>query len=300
MPRTTKRTILVTAAATVAALGLLAAGIGAAVLFGGWYNIGATRQHWQPIHSLLETGMRYAVRHHARDIVAPRLGAGHIARGAQVYHAVCQQCHGGPGMAQDDIGQAMQPLPGPLVDASRHWRTRELYWITRHGIKMSGMPAWEYHLADADIWAVVAFLQRLPGLSAREYAAMTGQPQQTARDGRSASAAAQLHASGEEHTPVTDMPLTPSAQRGRVALNQYACRACHRIPGVTGSDIDVGPPLGGIGRQRYLAGKLPNTPENMVRWIRDPQAVSPGSAMPTLGVTEADARDMAAYLATMK
>jgi hypothetical protein len=175
MPHTVKRTVLVTIAATLGGLALLAAGGGAAVLFGGWYDVGATRQHWQPVHTLLETGMRYAVRHHARAIVPPPPGAERALRGAQVYRAVCQQCHGGPGAAQTDIGKSMQPVPGPLVDASDHWRPRELYWITRHGIKMSGMPAWRHHLADEDIWAVVAFLGRLPRLSAREYAAMTGQ-----------------------------------------------------------------------------------------------------------------------------
>ena len=61
----------------------------------------------------------------------------------------------------------MQPLPGPLVDAHLHWRARELYWLTRHGIRMSGMPAWEYRLRDEEIWELVAFMQRLPELNAR-------------------------------------------------------------------------------------------------------------------------------------
>jgi mono/diheme cytochrome c family protein len=99
-----------------------------------------------------------------------------VLRGAQVFSAQCAQCHGGPGFAQAKIGQSMQPLPGPLVDASARWQPRELYWITRHGIKMSGMPAWQFHLSEADLWAVVAFLGVLPTMSARDYAQATAAP----------------------------------------------------------------------------------------------------------------------------
>jgi mono/diheme cytochrome c family protein len=75
----------------------------------------------------------------------------------------------------------MQPVPGPLVDASRHWKPHELYWITRHGIKMSGMPAWEFHLSEDDMWATVAFVMQLPTLSAADYRAMTAPPGKPAR-----------------------------------------------------------------------------------------------------------------------
>src|SRR5205085_3912696 len=91
-------------------------------------------------------------------------------RGAGCFRDKCVQCHGGPGVAQEEIGQTMQPLPGPLVDAPRHWRARELYWVVRHGIKMSGMPAWQQRLSEQELWEVVAFLQRLPALNARQYA----------------------------------------------------------------------------------------------------------------------------------
>ena len=62
-------------------------------------------------------------------------------------------------------------VPDSLIGAARHWRTRELYWLTRYGIKMSGMPAWEFRLGESDLWAVVAFLERLPMLSTADYAA---------------------------------------------------------------------------------------------------------------------------------
>jgi mono/diheme cytochrome c family protein len=167
--------ILKTAAATLALAGLAAAVGGFVVLRAGWYDIGATAQHLQPVYSLLEQGMRYSVRNHSSEVRVPPLGAPQqVQHGAQVFSANCAQCHGGPGFAQAKIGQSMQPLPGPLVDASARWQPRELYWITKHGIKMSGMPAWQFHLSEDDLWAVVAFMGVLPTMSAHDYAQATG------------------------------------------------------------------------------------------------------------------------------
>ena len=166
-----KRLVLATVAATLAASVALAVVGGALLLFSGWYNIGATAQHWQPAFTLLERGMHYSVQYHAADIQPPALDAPQmVRRGATIYREHCLQCHGGPGMSQAGFGKSMQPLPGPLVDAGRRWKPQEMYWITRHGIKMSGMPAWEFRLPDEDIWAVVAFLGKLPALSPKDFA----------------------------------------------------------------------------------------------------------------------------------
>ena len=87
--------------------------------------------------------------------------------------------------------------------------------------------------------------------------------------------------------------------RGRLALTQYACHACHQIPGITGSEVYVGPTLEGFATRRIIARNLPSTPENLARWIRKPQEIDPHTAMPALGVSEQDARDMVAYLLTL-
>jgi cytochrome c2 len=85
-------------------------------------------------------------------------------------------------------------------------------------------------------------------------------------------------------------------ERAQQLLRQYGCSSCHRIPGVAGARGNVGPPLDDVARRAYLGGVLPNTPENMAHWIRDPQRFDPLTAMPNMQVTEADARDMATYL----
>jgi cytochrome c len=88
--------------------------------------------------------------------------------------------------------------------------------------------------------------------------------------------------------------------RGKDVIRRYGCSSCHTIPGVEGARGQVGPSLEGIANRAYLAGKLPNTPGNMMKWIREPQEVQPGTAMPELGVTEQDGKDIAAYLYTLQ
>jgi len=168
-----RRLIVKTAILTLLAAGGLGAAVGLTVYRAGWYDIGATAPHFSGVYRLLEGAMRYSVRRHANSVVVPHLSEADIVRGAAVYRDNCAQCHGGPGFAPSTHGLSMQPVPGPLVDATARWKVRELYWITRHGVKMSGMPAWEFHLSEADTWATVAFINRMPMMSAREYRTLT-------------------------------------------------------------------------------------------------------------------------------
>ena len=94
--------------------------------------------------------------------------------------------------------------------------------------------------------------------------------------------------------------LGADPERGREAMREYGCPSCHVIPGVRGANGTVGPPLTGIASRTYIGGVIENTPENMVRWIIDPQRIDSLSAMPALGVPETRARDMAEYLYTIR
>jgi cytochrome c2 len=90
-----------------------------------------------------------------------------------------------------------------------------------------------------------------------------------------------------------------SAARGKELIRAYGCGACHTIPRVPGATSIVGPNLQGIGARAYIAGVLPNTPDNMIRWIMDPPGVDDKTAMPNLHIGVAEARDIAAYLYTL-
>ena len=284
--RPLNRLVVHTVLATCAALAALGALVFWVVLKSGWYHVGATRSHFQLVHTTLEKGMHASVRRHADGIVAPpalsaSAGALKLQRGGALFRQHCEICHGGPGVAQAPFGQSMQPVPGPLADAARRWQPTQLYWIIRHGIKMSGMPAWELHLDDADLWALTAFVEHLPTLTAHAYRAIP----RTADDG-----------------PLATREAARPADRllGREALARFGCQGCHIIPGVTGPRVYVGTDLTGFARRPQFAGALPNTDANLVRWIRAPQTIDPQTAMPALGVGERDAADMAAYLRSLR
>ncbi len=89
-------------------------------------------------------------------------------------------------------------------------------------------------------------------------------------------------------------------KRGKEAIERYGCQACHNIPGVPGPKGMVGPPLDHMASRSYIAGKFPNNPQTLIKWLRNPPAFDPQGAMPNLGVTEGDSRDISAYLYTLK
>jgi len=91
-----------------------------------------------------------------------------------------------------------------------------------------------------------------------------------------------------------------NARLGRTDTRRYGCNTCHEIPGVPGARGLIGPPLTGIGQRYYIAGELSNTPDNLIRWIQHPKQVEAHTAMPEMGVTEQDSRDIAAYLYTLR
>ena len=274
-----KRTAALTLVVAATTAGLL----GGAVVYFGWYDITATSPHTTPVHHLLDVALNRAVKTRSAGIEAPDLDTTErIRNGSRLYRAHCAQCHGGPGQAPQPYALGLNPAPAALVATARTRTAAEIFWVTRQGIKMTGMPAWQYRLTDDEIWDVVAFLRVLPALSAEDY--------QREDDG-------QPPAAPRENTqPAVRIG---DARAGRDALQQYLCVTCHAIPGVPGAWNNVGPALDQMGERPYIAGVLPNTPANMERWLRSPGAVKPGTAMPDVGVSEQDARDIAAFLRTL-
>ena len=146
----------------------------------------------------------------------------------------------------------------------------------------------EFRLSERERWAIVAFLKGSSPVTPAEYQVQRDRLQLAGVGGTTS------------HNSEASWQPEGAVQRGRIAIQQYACPTCHVIPGIRGPDAQVGPPLGGIAEQIYLAGVLLNTPTHMIEWLRSPQKVKPLSAMPNLGVTERDARDIAAYLDALR
>lgn len=277
---------------TLAVSAASAALVGGLVLYTGVYDVSATNQHTAVLYQLLETSLRRSVKLRASDTKIPALDdAGRAVNGFNLFRAHCVQCHGAPGIAPQPFALGLRPVPASLVDSAKEWSASEFHWIIRYGIKMSGMPAWKYRMSEEEIWDVVAFLKILPTLSPADYAEWS-----------------------QRHVPIPATlalkgPVIPSPERdvrlgdagaGRKALQQYLCATCHVIPGVVGANHHVGPSLGGIAVRKYIAGVLPNRPANMLRWLRQPTAVDPLTAMPDLHVSDQDARDIAAFLYTLR
>jgi mono/diheme cytochrome c family protein len=262
------------------AAGLLIVGavVAVSILLSGVMSTAATKQHLRVTHRILDLGLTYSVRANSDHIVAPPLDdARLIEKGLACYRRHCAECHGAPGVSPGAAALGMMPVPTNLAGVAGQQPPEWLYYVTRKGVRMTGMPAWEFRLSEQSLWAVVAFVKALPTLSAAEY------------DARLRAGAQHDCEARAQHTP-------PPTDDGAVLLRQYACHSCHIIQGVVGPDSRVGPRLAAWPRRAMIAGTLPNTPENLAGFIRDPRAHDPGSLMPPLGVTEADARAMAAFL----
>jgi cytochrome c553 len=140
----------------------------------GAYSVAASRGHWAIMEWLLTFGMRNSVELHAHLVEKPppldnadlsTLGAGH-------FHFGCAYCHGAPGFPINPIAERMLPPPPDLSTTSAQWNDQQLFWIVKNGIKYTGMPAWTSQQRDDEVWAVVSFLKRLPGLDAQAYSAL--------------------------------------------------------------------------------------------------------------------------------
>ena len=161
------RTII--ASLLIAAL-LVVLGAGA-VIYAGMYDVAATTPHWPFTAWLLETARTRSIKARAAEIQTPR-GLDDPAKlviGVEHYAAHCAVCHGAPGVPKGDIARGLYPPPPDLAKAAPVYSPAELFWIVKHGIKMTGMPAWSDH-SNEELWATVGFLQKLTSMSEQDYA----------------------------------------------------------------------------------------------------------------------------------
>lgn len=169
-----RRAAIRSAVASAAAV-LVLMGVAALILiYSGVYDIAASSPHLAPVRWALETTMERSVREHA-DAVAPGPAADSalVASGFRHFDAMCVTCHGAPGRERSEIGQGLLPEPPPLSEAVARWSDEELFWIAKHGIKMTGMPAFGTTHDDETLWSIVAFVRLLPEMSPSQYDAFS-------------------------------------------------------------------------------------------------------------------------------
>ena len=160
------RTILVS---VVAAYGLLMlAGLG--FIYSGFYDIGADHPHWGLVSRVFEIARVRSIQSHAAGIAAPS-GLDDqqaILTGTDHFAEHCAVCHGAPGVPKGDIANGLYPQPPDLAMTAKRYTATELFWIIKHGIRMTGMPSWSDH-SDDELWATVVFVQKLPGMTEQDY-----------------------------------------------------------------------------------------------------------------------------------
>ena len=149
-------------------LALAAAGAGA-FIWSGVYNVAADVPHWPLTEFAMKTVRERSIAARASDVVAPALDDESVIRGgAGNYDAMCAGCHLQPGVEQTELSDGLFPAP-PNLSRRRSADPAVEFWVIKHGIKMSGMPAWGKNMNDETIWGMVAFLQQLPDMSEVRY-----------------------------------------------------------------------------------------------------------------------------------
>ena len=198
----------------------------------GIMPIKASSGHWPITAWLLNFTMRRSVITHSLGMNAPKLDdAALVAKGATHYEFGCRPCHGGPHLPQPVIAGHMTPHPPHLPPEIPKWESEELFYIVKHGVKFTGMPAWPAQQRDDEVWAVVAFLLKMPKLTAHEY-------QKVARSLKTPAA--------------TIEDLSESKQAPRIISEN--CARCH-IVDHRARDLSVFPILAGQ-RPDYLFASL--------------------------------------------
>jgi mono/diheme cytochrome c family protein len=143
------------------------------VIYLGLYNIAADTPHTQPVYWLLKTAQERSIAARTTDIVVPSDLADpkRIASGSAQYEEMCSGCHLAPGMKRTEISQGLYPR-APELRRGSDLTAAEEFWVVKHGIKSTGMPAWGITHDDDVLWDVVAFLRKMPKLSADQYQAL--------------------------------------------------------------------------------------------------------------------------------
>jgi mono/diheme cytochrome c family protein len=183
---------------------LAIAGTAGAYFYLGFYNVAADAPHSQLVHNALETFRERSIAARSRDIKAPPdlNDPGRIAAGAGLYDEMCTGCHLGPGIDKTELAQGLYP-PAPELARSSDLTPAEQFWVIKHGVKLTAMPAWGKTHDDRLIWNMVAFIRRLPRMSPEQYRAAVvsapGSHGEMMKQERDAPAKPHSHRDGHKH-----------------------------------------------------------------------------------------------------
>jgi hypothetical protein len=149
---------------------------GAVFVWSGRYNVSADSKHWAVTEWVLETVRERSIETASEGIRVPENFSddSYYKQGAGNYQAMCSECHLAPGKSNTELRMGLYPLPPDLTKTALE-DPAETFWIVKHGLKMTGMPAWGASHADEDIWHMAAFVHKLRGMDAATYQALVDQ-----------------------------------------------------------------------------------------------------------------------------
>jgi cytochrome c553 len=225
--------------ATVVAVG------GFLVVVSGVVPIKASAGHWRITEIFLQFAKRRSVATHSIGIKVPPLDdRAMVLKGAGHFEGGCQPCHGRPGEPPPKIPQAMTPRAPTLASRIGTWNPAELFYIVKHGIKLTGMPAWPVRQRDDEVWATVAFLRMLPQLDRAEYLRLV--------NGNTLAAITAPPIEGLAGAP--DTRLADAVTESVPAAVTASCGRCHGVEG-RGREVGAFPRLAGQ-NETYLLSAL--------------------------------------------
>ncbi len=225
---------------TLLVLGTLAALGGAAFVSLGVYNIGADDPHWPLTYRVLEIVRDRSISRHAADLVAPTLDDAELIRsGAGNYHAMCVGCHLYPGAEPTELSQGLYPQP-PAWSELAKVDPREAFWAIKHGIKMSGMPAWGRSMDDAYIWGLVALLPKLPTLTPSQYRELVASSGGHSHGGGERMPQAEHHATAHDDTGRAAHEHAPAAPAPSVHVHADGKTHVHDDPAAEKPETEAG------------------------------------------------------------
>ena len=226
--------MLLTVVATLVALAVLSA----VIVGSGVYSVGADEPHWSSVHGILDAARARSITVHADNVEVPALDdAAMVRRGAGNYDSMCAGCHLAPGADESELSVGLYPPP-PNLTKHTHSEPAEAFWIIKHGIKSTGMPAWGKRMGDEYIWDLVAFLRKLPSLSSEQYkaevAASGGHShgggesgEHSHEEGDEHEQDQHSHGAGEDHA---DAPDDPSDAGGTTHTHADGTQHAHDAP----------------------------------------------------------------------
>ena len=139
-------------------------------MFSGWFNVSALNEDNGFVKWIFNTTKKNSIEQRIKDISVPDLNDTlMIKEGFEHYNEMCESCHGAPGMEQTELSKGLNPPAPYLVKLADRTNPKVLFWVTKYGIKMTGMPAWGKTHSDEKIWDIVAFVKKLPTMTKRDY-----------------------------------------------------------------------------------------------------------------------------------